>query len=177
MSNLFDGIITPELQDLFNQGVSELLDPTNTLTVKCRIIYPATTYDVSDTPSLVGKPHAFHYITGAPIPPSAFADPAEGPTEQKAIQTTEDIDVIAVFDPKKFVGGNLSDIIKEADPYTYVQIMGFISLLPKIQQAQEFIVNTENENYNRMRYVRLSEPTPLGLFDKNYFLCVLKRAG
>ncbi len=176
MSNIFDGIITPELQDLFNQGVDELLQPANGITVNCRIIYPSTTYSTSTSPSMVSQT-AFHYVTGAPLPPSAFANPAEGPVNQKADETTEDIQVIAVFDPRKFIGGNLSNLIDERDPFAYVQIMGAIALTPKVQQAQEFIVNTENENYVKMRYVRLSEPEPLGLFDKRYFLCTLKRSG
>ena len=55
--------------------------------------------------------------------------------------------------------------------------MGHIDLLPKIAQAQEFVLNVDNELYNRWRYVRLDEPEPLGLFDHRYFLCTLQRAG
>jgi len=104
-----------------------------------------------------------------------FDDPAKGGDHIKPVITSEDIDLIVVWNVKRKDG--VPAIANEKDEYGYAEIMGFITLLPKIQQAQEFILNIENESFLRWRYVKEDEPQPLGLFNKRYFLGRLRRAG
>ena len=87
--NIFDGLITSDLQDIFNQGVDELIKSCSGLVLRCRLFYPATDYTVSDSSNLIGQ-QSFHHVTGAPIPSTSFANPAEAASNINPVETTED---------------------------------------------------------------------------------------
>lgn len=176
MANFFDGVITENLKQLFRDGVDTLLNPTNNVVSNCRIIYPATSYTSSTSPNMPGQTSS-HHITGAPIPLHGFSHPAEADTVQP-IQNTENISLIVIWNPRNWRTMTDKQMPPVGEPLKYVQVMGYANLLPKIMRAQEFILDTDHEPYNRYRYVRFDEPESLGLFStRDYFLLFMQRAG
>jgi hypothetical protein len=87
-------------------------------------------------------------------------------------QSSEIIDIIAVFDSKYWVNVSSKQVkIPDGD----VQTLSKIELLPKLRNANEIIFDTSIEKYGLFRYERAGDPTPIGLGDNRYITTMWKR--
>jgi len=176
MANFFDGVITSELKQLFKDGVDTLLNPDNSITSRCLLIYPSTKKTNSSGPNTVGQTSNFHHITGQPIPYHGVGHPAQDGENSQFVEVTEEVNMILVWNQRRWVDLSSVDIQEIKVPENYVQTMCHIDLLPKLQQAKEAIFDLDNEMYNRLKFVRYSDPENLGLFGKYYALTMWERA-
>jgi hypothetical protein len=173
MANPFDGVITQDIQDLFEYGIDTVLEACS---VPCRLIYPETSYTTSpDLPATAGNSNSVHHVTGSPIPLHGITSPAQGNSVViKPVEVTEEIEIVVLWNPKDWIGVPNAQVLT---PGSMAQTMCHINLAPKLKQAKEIILDINNENYARYRFVRKNEPTPIGLFGNPYCLTMWEKAG
>ena len=59
----------------------------------------------------------------------------------------------------------------------FIQTIGYMSDLPKINKAKEIIVNKDIQKYETLRFSRASEGFPQGFKQNRYVVCHWKRSG
>lgn len=174
MSNMFDGLITDGLKTIFTDGVNTLLDPSNQLTVRCRLFYPGSTFDSAPGPNLVGKTNS-KSLVGSPSSIHAQTGPAQNSSSAKKPEDLyEDVDMIVLWQPRRLF---LDSEQKIFDPNGFVDCTFKIELMPKLKRAASAIFDLDNEKYNQWKFIKFREPQSEGLFSKLWGSCLWQRAG
>ena len=78
------------------------------------------------------------------------------------------INLAVIFDSKKFYGFGKSLAVNE--PNMFAQTMCRIELFNQIKKAKEIVLNSIMESYSHNKYVRASEPEPLGFGTPQYII-------
>lgn len=172
---MFQNIITPEFKNLFKEAIDSLL-AQNALTVPCLLKFETTKrdlcynclYDPMTERSLnMPKP-------GAPVP---FAENTICPVcnGYGYIDTAKDeiINLAIIFDSKYWLNWNSNSVNV---PDGVVQSISSISLLPKIRNCKEMIMNTDISNYGSYRYSRMNDPEPAGFGSHDYIITMWQRS-
>lgn len=174
-ANPFTGLITPELKQLFSDGMNYLFSEEGA-TTPCRLIYATSSKVVCPNCNLnpvTGKSGGVYNGTG-PTPFSNTRCPVCNGQGIKEVPVTEVIYMMVIWDVKKFS----PPIIIEGDD-VYVQTWCNISLMPKLKRTKEIVVNTRVEDYVRHTFSKASEPQLCGCcISEDAFISTLwKRSG
>ncbi len=171
----FDNLPFDKLKTLFNSAISSLLQ-TDSGTIPCTLIYGVTRYDdcINCTYDPIGNKSSNIFQDGGPMP-FGFSQtcPMCNGAGKKPIISTEDINIIVVFDPKQFV--NIETPVNNPDGY--IQTFGKKEMTTKFRRAKEIEVATDINGYFTRRYERVGEPTPLGFGNNEFVICTWRRTG
>jgi hypothetical protein len=170
----FNNLITTDFKNIFNSAIDYLLSE-NGLSVKSKLLFSGgkeTTCNNCVRDPISHFSSSVYNGTG----PSPFPDGAMCPVcighGFLTSQSSEIIDIIAVFDSKYWVNVSSKQVkIPDGD----VQTLSKIELLPKLRNANEIIFDTSIEKYGLFRYERAGDPTPIGLGDNRYITTMWKR--
>lgn len=175
MVNLFSGIISPAFKQLYTDAISSLFYD-DACTVPCTISYGTTRYEscVNCVFDAVGQKSANKFQDGGPIPfPFGGICPMCNGDGKRAVETTEDINLMVVWDTKQFMNASTVNIAEGT-----IQTITFMKNAPKLKRAKEIIVATDLEKYSRFRYVRISDPQPCaGLGTNDLIECMWSKSG
>ncbi len=174
MTNPFSGIISTEFKALFNNAISALLYD-EACTLPCTIYYGITKYEscVNCLYDSIGRKSANRYQSGGPAPFSfGSICPMCSGAGKRAVETTETIKLMIIWDYKQFVGSTTVN-----SPEGLIQTMTFDENTPKLKRAKEILVATDKASYGTHRYERISEPEPCGFGNTEFVICTWKRIG
>tara|TARA_Y100001973_G_C5204790_1_gene340628 strand:+ start:869 stop:1387 length:519 start_codon:yes stop_codon:yes gene_type:complete len=171
--NNFSGIINSDFKSLFKDAISALLYD-DALTVPCKIYYGVTKYQdcTNCVYDPIGQKSSNRFQDGGPIPfPFGSICPMCNGDGKKPIETTEDINLMVIWDEKQFMNAGTVN-----NPEGNIQTVTFSNNIPKLVRAKEIVVNTDLGSYGRYRYQRCSEPQLCG-FNSEFVECIWKRSG
>ncbi len=173
MSNPFDGLISTDFKLMFTNMIDEVIRGTS---VPCRLIYGGAKFTKCPNcnfNSITGK-SANTYLSGGPIPFSKGICPHCNGDGRIPDENDDDIVNLAVlWDYRKWF--QVGQVV--ANPDGMVQTLCSMGLISRLKKAKEIIVDTNLEKYVRHRFIRDGEPTPIGLGDDQYIICMWKRSG
>lgn len=166
MVNPYTGIITSALKTTFNNMIDAVIE-AGACSIPCEITYGGQRF--TNCVNCQGG----IYAPGGPIPfPNGMVCPlCQGTNKIESVET-ESVDLLCIFDSKKWRGLNVSD------PSTfnmYAQTMSLLSLYPKLKAAKHIILDSDNKLYMRNVYKRYGEPEPCGFGDMRYIITSWER--
>lgn len=140
--------------------------------VNCELIYPSRrefcANCVFDT---IGDKSANRYKHGGPQPFNFGYCPTCGGQGYKEVSNTEIIKLRVYYNPKNWIKITTSTNIDESD----AQVIGFLYDKPKFDRADEIMLDSDQEGYQRYKFTKNSDSIPHGLGHDRYFVCLLKR--
>jgi hypothetical protein len=176
MSSIFDSLINTDFKNTFNNAIDALLLQT-ALTVPCKLLYSGqqnNTYCNNCIFDPISKLSANIYNSTGPVP---FTENSICPVCMgmglKTSDAYETVYLAVIFDSKYFMNITSKNTINVVDGM--VQTICHTTLLPKLRNANELIVDTNIEAYGEYAYQRASDPTPVGLGDNRYIMTMWKR--
>lgn len=169
--SIFDGFITSDFKQLFNNAIDSLLEDT-ALTVKCRIVYSGskiTPCNNCEINVMTGRSSG-KYKVGGPISFTTGICP-KCKNEGKLIdEKTEDFYMSVIWDSKKFIGN-----FPVNNPNEHVQTISKLITFDNIKRANYIIIDFENKKYSQNKFERINEPFFAGFNDGNYIFTLWKR--
>ena len=175
MVNPFSGIIDSSFKSVFNNAISAIL-ADDALTVSCTLEYGITKYEdcVNCLYDPIGQKSSNRFQNGGPVPfPFGSLCPLCNGNGKKPVTSSENVNLAVIFEPRQFL--EMSTPVNTADGY--IQTLANKNMTPKLQRAKEIIVATDVSGFFSHRYQRVSEPTPIGLGNNEFVLCMWRRSG
>lgn len=177
MDNVFKSLMTPELKQIYKDGIDAILDQQG-LTVPCLIKYvgaaaPSHCNNCVYDP-ISGMSSNMYNGTG----PSFFPDGSVCPVcmGNGVISgnntASEKVYLAVIFDSKYWLNWSSKTV---NIPDGMVQVLCKIELLPKIRNASELVINTDISQYGNYAYERAGDPEPAGLYSHDYIISMWKR--
>ena len=157
----------------------ELIDgPTGQ---QCDLIYPTTKNTVC--PNCIFDPRAQRssgmYKAGGPVPfPNHTTCPWCGGVGRSSRASTETIRLRVYWresDWRQLGGGGRTGVFE--DPQNSCMVIGYMTDLPKLEQADRVLVNKDLKGMRRWMCERMGEAKPHGLAQNRYFIQMLQRTG
>jgi hypothetical protein len=171
--NPFSGIVNSNFKTIFNNAISSMLDST-ACTVACTLKYGVTKYDSCSNCIYdpIGKKSSNRFLNGGSIPfPFGGICPLCNGAGKRPVESSEAVNLMVIFDPKQFM-----DIGTPVDTAGgMIQTMGKKEMTPKMQRANQIVVSTDISGFFSHVYQRVSEPTPMGLGNNEFVICMWKR--
>jgi len=175
MSNPFSNIISPELKQVFNNAIDALLEQ-NALTVPCRLRYSGqqnSTFCSNCIFDSISQLSANIYNGTGPRPfPEGSICPTCMGMGMIMSDSSEIISIACIFDSKYFLNWSSKTLNVPAGS---IQTICHTSLLPKIRNANDIIVDTNLEQYGNYTYQRMGDPEPIGFGDNRYISTIWSR--
>jgi hypothetical protein len=177
MANPFEGLISAEYKNIYNQAIDSLLSTTG-LTVPCVISYGSSNNNPCNNCIFdpISIRSANRYNGTGPV---SFTTDTVCPVcngyglIDKASEET--IYMAVLFDSKYwFNWSTKADAVNIADGM--VQTICSISLLPKIKNAQYITIDKNIANYGGYTYATAGDPQPCGFGDNRYIVTMWSRA-
>jgi hypothetical protein len=108
------------------------------------------------------------YKTGGPVPFTNYTMcPYCNGVGRLRVEETGDIRLRVYFDHRQFVKiQEAKNIVLDGD---IIQVIGYMTDLPKMQRAKEMIIDTQVESYKTYRFQPHSAPCPWGFMHDRYF--------
>ena len=170
--NPFSGIIDANFKTIFNNAISSMLDST-ACTVACTLKYGVTKYDSCSNCIYdpIGKKSSNRFINGGSIPfPFGTICPLCNGAGRRPVESSEVVHLMVIFDPKEFMDkGTINS------PDGLIQTMAKKEMTPKLQRANQIVVSNDISGFFSHTYQRVAEPTPIGLGNNEFVLCMWKR--
>ena len=172
---MFDKVITPEFKKLFKDSIDTLL-ATNALSVPCTLKFESINRELC------------YNCEFDPITKRSANIPKDSPTIAFAHQSIcpvcngfgfidkakdEIITLGIIFDSKYWMNWG-SESINISDGM--VQSICSITLLPKIKNCKEMIIDNNISTYGNYRYSRAGEPNPVGLGSNDYIITMWQKS-
>lgn len=139
--------------------------------VDCKLIYPARRILCSNCVfDPIGQKSSNRYKHGGPAPFNFGNCPMCGGAGLKEEEAEDTIKLRVYYSPKDWI--KIADNISSDD--ADVQVIGFMSDMPKFNRANEIIVNSPQKNYETWKCVKSSKALPHGFKQRRYFICFLR---
>lgn len=161
----------PNLQNIYNQQMDLLLSPTG-LTTKCSLFFGITNKELCPNCiyDSVLKKSANKYKNGGPIVfPLGQICPYCNGIGFYGEEKSEDIYMAIIADHKKWINPPTNLAIAD----NMIQSICSKELLGQIKKCKHMTVLYSNINDNP-KYTLYTDPTPAGLGDNNYIICMWK---
>jgi hypothetical protein len=175
MSNPFSNIISPELKTIFNNAIDALLEQ-NALTIPCRLRYSGqqnSTFCANCVFDAISQLSSNIYNGSGPIPfPEGSICPTCMGMGMIMSDSSEVISIACLFDSKYFLNWSSKTL---NIPAGSIQTICHTTLLPKIRNANDIIVDTNLEQYGNYTYQRMGDPEPMGFGDNRYIATIWSR--
>ena len=146
----------------------------DTLGKTCQLVYPPKR---TQCPKCFLDPRSGRstnrYRSGGPVPfPNNTICPWCAGEGRKEKQATENINLRVYWSPREWIDIAPEQFKKSGD---MVQVIGYLSQLPKVERAVEIIINHSISELTRLRCERAGEAVPHGFRQNRYFIQMLKR--
>lgn len=182
MANPFSGVISSAFKGTFDNAIDALL-MDDALTRPCKLIYQGSAIEVCDNCSFdpIGRKSSNRYKAGGPIPfPAGGICPSCGGAGMKTAETTETVRLLVTWDNKgwKDLGARGLPDGMQQQPFTpnqFAQTMSGLSTWPKINRANEIVLDTDVENYIEMRCMKKGDAELCGMGTSRYVLAMWER--
>jgi len=177
MANPFEGLISSEYKNLYNQAIDSLLSSTG-LAVPCLISYGSSNNNPCNNcifdPISIRSANRYNGTGPVSFTTDTICPVCNGyGLIDKANQET--IYLAVLFDSKYwFNWSTKADAVNISDGM--VQTICSIELLPKIKNAQYITIDKNIANYGGYTYVTAGDPQPCGLGDNRYIVTMWSRA-
>jgi hypothetical protein len=171
MANPFSGIITSEFKSLFVNMIDSLLE-NDALTVPCRLVYEATKFTLCTncTFSPISGRSTNKYKSGGPAFFLVGSCPLCHGVGRIPDEQTEIVYMAVLWNPKEWIG-NLPTNSSE----NMIQTISKIDTLDQIRRANEILVDTDIEKYQKFVFKRSGESTVCGLGASSYVFSFWER--
>jgi hypothetical protein len=175
MTNIFSGIISPELKNMFNNAIDALLEQ-NALTVSCRLRYSGQQNPtfcsncIFDSISQLSS-NIYNGIGPNPFPEGSICPVCMG-MGMSMSDSSEVLSLACLFDSKYFLNWSSKTL---NIPAGSIQTICHSVFLPKIRNANELVVDTNLEKYGNYIYQRAGDPEPVGFGDNRYIATMWSR--
>ena len=169
----FSSIDYSGLQTVFNDAIGSMLDSV-ACTVPCTLEYGVTKYEncTNCVYDPIGRKSSNTYQAGGPVPfPFGGLCPMCNGEGKRPVISTENINVIIVYNPKEFMNYDTS----VNNPEGLIQTMGRLSLMNSFRRAKTLKASTDIPSGFTRTYERIDEPTPCGFGDSTFCVCTWKR--
>lgn len=146
----------------------------STFGILCTLVYPEFRNRCENCiTNTIGGRSSNTYRSGGPIPFNrGLVCPLCNGRGFKLTENTEDITLRVYWNKKDWV-----DVDFQVDvPDNFVQTIGYISDLPKLNRCKQIIINKNVSGYETYRFVRASESYPFGLKQDRYVATFWRRA-
>lgn len=163
--------IPQELFNIYNQFADDFINLN--FGVRCKLIYVPKEIEcpncIQDT---ISKKSANIYKSGGPypFPDGSFCPYCAGEGYLKD-EASDFIKLRVYHRPKDWIKVPTQIGV----PDGVVQVIGFLTDLPKFQKSTNIILLTDIEPYNSYNYTRLGEAFPHGFKKNRYFISFLER--
>jgi len=175
MSNPFDGLISNDFKQLYNNAIDSLL-AENSLTVKCKLKYSSSSFKtfcnncVFD-PIVKLSSNLYNGTGPTPFVENTICPICMGMGVSDS-NSEEYVHLAVIFDSKYFLAYN-NKVVNVVDGT--VQTICPITLMPKIRNANEIIIDSDIEKYGGYSYRRAGDPNPCGLGSNRYIFTMWTR--
>lgn len=172
---MFNNLISAEFKQLFKDSIDTLL-AQNSLSVPCRIKYENIKRDICYNCEFdpINQQSANIPKSSAQInfPINTICPVCQG---FGFIDTLSDevVHLAIIFDSKYFLNWG-SNTVNISDGI--IQSLCSISLLPKLKEAKQLIMDTTISNYAHFTYTRASDPQPVGLGANDYIITMWRKS-
>lgn len=165
----FTGVISSQFKSLFNDAIDELI---SSLFRTCKLIYPTTKWITCTecASTNLGNKGPNPFIHGGLGSHTGSCPVCKG--EKKIpVLNEEEINLAVVWDYKDFFKIASNAVYPEG----MVQTISNISIIEKLKKATHIIINTSIIEHANHKFVRTSEPSPIGLGTDRYIITNWKR--
>ena len=179
MTNIFDNIITPEFKNIFNDAIDHIVSNQG-LTIPCILKYYGQ--NANETKLLYCYNCIFDPIsqlsanTYNRTGPNSFPDGSICPVcmGNGTINSdfSEKIMLACIFDSKYFLNWSSKSLNISTG---YMQTICLSSLLSKIRNANELVIDSSIAQYGNYKYDRAGDPEIAGLGSDRYIITMWKR--
>jgi len=170
-------IIIPAHKTLFNDMINALLADT-ALTIPCQLLFEDT--QLEECPNCVfdsvSNRSSNVYKAGGPISFTHGNCPYCFGVGTLATDNTTTLYMAVLWNYKEWIGWNgiPDDTLL---PYGQCQTLTKISTLTDIKRAKEVLFATDLSAYAKHRFIRVSEPNPIGFGGSDFITTIWKRIG
>ncbi len=151
--------------DKYNEGADAMI---GSFGVACQLVYPEKRTRCSNciTNTMGGRSSSV-YRAGGPVSfPRGMPCPWCNGKGYFSSESTEDITLRLYWRTKDWI-----DVGFQVDvPANYIQTIGYIKDLPKINKAKQLITNKEIRGYETFRFQRVGEGYPHGFKQNRYVI-------
>ena len=170
-------IFSKELKEIYNSAIDQILSKEG-LTVPCILRYvggATITYCNNCIFDPISGLSANQYNG---VGPSFFPDGGICPvcagagTGKNYEESSETVNLAVIFDSKYWINWSSKSM---NIPDGMVQVICSTSLLPKLRNASEMVIDTTLLPYGNYVYERAGDPTPVGFGQHNYIFSMWKR--
>lgn len=171
MANPLSGIISANLKQTFKNAIDALLEST-ALSLPCTVVYGVTKFETC--PNCIINPMTGVSIgkyngTGTKPFSSGLCPVCNGEAKIKT-KTTETLYLGVVYDIKKWQAVPTQNI-----PAGSVLTISTIDYLPKLNNAERIIINSNIDDKARNEFQKLGDPQPMGLGEDAYVAFLWKK--
>lgn len=171
---MFDNIISSELKNIYNSAIDALIGQ-NGLAVPCKIVYSSLKQSLCSNcvfdPMSQRSSNVYNNTGPAPFAHMGICPVCNG-YGLIDMSSEETIYMAVLFDSKYWLNWD-SKTVNIAN--NMAQSISNISLLPKIQNAKEIIIDSSISGYGNRRYSRAGEPTPCGFGTNRYIITMWQK--
>lgn len=173
--NPFSGLISTEFKALYDNAIDSLLEQ-GALTVKCKLKYSGNLKNFCNNCRFdpITKLSANIYNGTGPRPfiENTICPVCMGMGVSDS-NAEEYLDLAVIFDSRYFL--NYPNKVVNVVDGT-IQTICHITLMPKIRNANEIIIDTNIEKYGGYSYRRAGDPNPCGLGSNRYIFTMWSRS-
>lgn len=159
---------------MFNDAIDALLYDDSCVRT-CTVIYEGSKVQACTNCNYdpIGRKSSNKWKSGGPLPfPNGTLCPQCGGTGKKMSQSTEDIDLMVIWDSNGWLQGTGSgkNTHTANTGAQTIQTLCASTLFPKITRANELLVDSGIQGYVKLRYRRMGDPEPCGFGSSRYIL-------
>jgi len=161
------------IKEIYNEFADEMIN-NDLIGQDCTLIYPPKKEPCPNCVSnTFGGSSANVFRTGGPMPFNFGNCPMCGGSGFKETEITASIRLRIYWNRKEWKNIDIPVQVPDGAVLT----IGFLTDLPKIEQANEIILIDKQSTYKNWRYVLAGEPFPHGFQKDKYFMAFWARAG
>lgn len=171
---MIDNINFSDLKNIYNTAINSLIGQDG-LAVPCKVIYNSSKQAICSNcifdPISQRSSNMYNNTGPAPFAPMGICPVCNG---YGIIDLTpeETVYLAILFDSKYWLNWDSKSINITNN---MAQSISNISLLPKLQNAKEIIIDTTIAGYGHRRYSRVNDPEPCGLGHNNYIITMWQK--
>jgi hypothetical protein len=177
MANPFSGIISSDLQLIYNNAINALLESSSSLSVPCRFVYEGTNSNLCPNcyfDYTTGR-SSNTYVPGGPISFNQGQCPYCRGVGKLYEDSTEDIYMMVVWNYKDFVLWNIKQSTNLESPEGLAQTISAITTMDNVMKASYVILDTNITPYETQKFKRYAPPNPAGLGTDSFILTLWER--
>jgi len=163
-----------EIKALHREGINMLLEEDGCCSVPCRVIYEGTKFTTCSNCifDVIGGKSSNRYKTGGPVQFWQGTCPVCNGVGKISVTETDTIYALPIWNSKDWILSNPKINVANI----MVQTMSKINTYPQLKRTSAIVIDTAIELYGVPEFVRIGDPSPLGLGESSYVITSWGRA-